>query len=198
VRQPIEVAARQPIAAVAPPVQSDAVTQVEPRDAREDTAAPDETMATRTAWPTDGAGPISNVDLVPNLPANDAKSYRTRGIFEYRNGDLKRALADFDRAIRHDPNYADAYVDRGIVLFRMSQFDRAFADLTKAKRIASANRTKSATATPVPAPAPPKFSPVRVRNALNVAASDRYLDPGIQSDRSLDLSIHSMPFERRR
>lgn len=194
-RQPIEVAAP------APPAPSDAIARFEPRQAREDAPARDAAMAPRTAWPADGAGPISNIDLVPDLSGDDAKSYRTRGIFEYRNGDLNRALADFDQAIERDPNYADAYVDRGIVLFRMSQFDRAFADMTKAKRIASANRTKTTTATPVPpvpvpAPGPRKFSPVRVRNALNIAASDRYLDPGIQTQPFVE--IQSLVSERRR
>jgi curved DNA-binding protein CbpA len=166
VRQPIEVAA------LAPPVQSDAIARAEPRDAREDTVVPAGTMATRTVWPADGAGPISNIDLVPSLPVNDAKSYRTRGIFEYRNGDLKRALADFDRAILRDPNYAQAYVDRGIVLYRMGQFGRAFADMTMAKRIGSSIRPKAT----VPLPAPRRTSSVTVRDALHVAADDHYAE----------------------
>lgn len=169
--KPIEVATRQPveIAALAPTVRSDAVAPVEPR---EDAPAPDEVMTTGSVWPADGTEPIAHVDLVPDLPMNDAKAYRTRGMFAYRDGDLQRALADFDLAIQRDPNYAEAYVDRGIVLYRMRQFDRAFADMTKAKRIGSANRTT----VPVPTPAPRKMSQVRVRDALNVAASDRFLD----------------------
>ena len=106
---------------------------------------------------------------------NDAKFYRKRGIFAYRDGDLNRALADFDMAIERDPNYAEAYIDRGIVLYRMRQFGRAFADMTRAKRIESANRTRTT------APPPHGISPDRVRDALNVAASDRYLDVPVQS-----------------
>jgi curved DNA-binding protein CbpA len=192
----VEVVARQPIevAALTPTVQPDAVARVERRDAREDAAAPDEVMATSSIWSTGRAEPIAMIELVPSLPANDAKSYRTRGIFAYRDGDLYRALADFDLAIQRDPNYAEAYVDRGIVLYRMRQFDRAFADMARATRIGSAKRTKAT----APPPAPRRTSPVRVRDVLNVATSDRYLDPGIQSDRSVDLPIQSMLSEKRR
>jgi curved DNA-binding protein CbpA len=175
----IEMVARQPVevAAITPSVQSDAIARVEPRDARQDTPAADEVTTTGTVWPRDGTEPIANIDLLPNLSVNDAKFYRKRGIFAYRDGDLNRALADFDLAIERDPNYAEAYIDRGIVLYRMRQFDRAFADMTSAKRIEGLNRTK----TTAPAPAPHRISPVRVRDALNIAASDRYLDVPIQS-----------------
>jgi curved DNA-binding protein CbpA len=173
------------VAAIPPAVQSDAIARVEPRDAREDTRSSDDVITTSAVWPADGTEPIPNIDLTANPPVNDAKSYRRRGIFAYRKGDLYRALADFDLAIQRDPNYAEAYVDRGIVLYRMRQFDRAFADMTRAKHIASPSQAK----TTAPAPAPHRISPVRVRNAvLNLAASDRYLDVPSQS----------MPSEKRR
>jgi curved DNA-binding protein CbpA len=182
----VEVPLRQPIevAAIAPAVQSDTVARVEPREPREDTRTIDEVTMTGSVWPADGAEPIANIGLVPNLPADDARSYRRRGIVAYRGGDLPRALADFDLAIQRDPNYAEAYLDRGIVLYRLRQFDRAFADMTKAKRIGSAKGTK----TTVPAAAPRKLSQVRIRDALNIAVSDRFGDAPIQS----------MPLERRR
>src|SRR5438270_2826590 len=165
VREPIQ------LAAITPGVQSDAIARVEPRDAREDTASPDDVITTGGVWPADGAKPIANIDLTPPPPMIDAKSYRARGIFAYRDGDLSRALADFDLAIQHDPNLAEAYVDRGIILYRMRQFARAFADMTKAKLIASARPAKAA----APVQAPRKISPVRVRDAaINLAASDRF------------------------
>jgi tetratricopeptide (TPR) repeat protein len=86
----------------------------------------------------------ANAVRAPDLTVNDAKSYRERGIFAYRDGDLYRAIADFDLAIQHDPRFAEAYIDRGIVFYRMHEFDRAFADIAQAKRIESANRTKTA------------------------------------------------------
>jgi curved DNA-binding protein CbpA len=179
---------REPIhfAAITPAVQSDAVPRVEPHDAHEDTANPDDVITTGTVWPADGAKPIANIDLAPPPRMNDAKSYRARGIFAYRDGDLSRALADFDLAIQRDPNLAEAYVDRGIILYRMRQFARAFADMTKAKLIASARPAKAAAAVPPPR----KISPVRVRDAaINIAASDRFLDVP---------SMQSMPSDRRR
>jgi curved DNA-binding protein CbpA len=80
---------------------------------------------------------VQAVAALPSLPraANDANSYRARGLAAYRDGDLARALADFDLAIQLDPTLADSYLDRGIVFYRMHSFDRAFADVAEARRI---------------------------------------------------------------
>jgi Flp pilus assembly protein TadD len=86
---------------------------------------------------TGSAGPPA-----PDPAANDATSYRERGIVAYRGGDLRRAIADFDRAIKLDPSYADAYIDRGIAFYRTGEFDRAFADMARAKHIQSVKRAK--------------------------------------------------------
>ena len=90
------------------------------------------------------------------LPSTaDAKTYRERGMFAYRGGDLIRALADFNRAIEQDPNFAAAYIDRGIVLYRMRKFDRAFADMAQAKRLTRSERGKKSAAARTPhAPGP--------------------------------------------
>jgi tetratricopeptide (TPR) repeat protein len=87
---------------------------------------------------------IANAGPAPDLAAHDAKSYRERGIFAYRDGDLYRALADFDLAIEIDPGFAEAYIDRSIVFYRMNQSHRAFADIAQAKRIENSNRTRTA------------------------------------------------------
>jgi hypothetical protein len=98
------------------------------------------------------AAPAAKPDIAPEItpagpplapPPNDAKSYRERGMFAYRDGDLNRAIADFDRAIQRDPDFADAYIDRGIAFYRLHEFDRAFADINRAKRIENANRAKT-------------------------------------------------------
>ena len=75
---------------------------------------------------------------------SDAKSYRERGIIAYRDGDLPRAVADFDQAIRLDHNFAEAYIDRGIALYRMHEFDRAFADISRVKRLRSLDQARAA------------------------------------------------------
>ena len=64
----------------------------------------------------------------------------------YRNGDLKLALADFNRAIALNPTFVIAYINRGIVLYRMGKLDRALADVARARQIDRAGRAGSAAA----------------------------------------------------
>jgi curved DNA-binding protein CbpA len=154
----IEVSARgaAEIAAAAPTRQFDAIGRDEPRDQPEGIAVPNEAIATSVAAPAANPGiaqETANVDQAPDLPANDAKSHRERGMLAYRDGDLYRAIADFNLAIQLDPSSADTYIDRGIVFYRMHEFDRAFADIAQAKRIENSTRTKS------PLPAPRKAAP---------------------------------------
>jgi tetratricopeptide (TPR) repeat protein len=95
----------------------------------------------------------ANVGPAPDLALKDARSYWERGITAYRDGDLPRAIADFDQAIQHDPSFSDAYLDRGIALYRLHEFGRAFADITQMRRIKDSNRSGTAV------PAPHKASP---------------------------------------
>jgi curved DNA-binding protein CbpA len=144
----VEVAPPRPaeIAAVKPPEQPDPIERDLPHDQLEAVATPDETMVSSVASPaaasggaeaTGSAGPPA-----PDPAANDATSYRERGIVAYRGGDLRRVITDFDRAIKLDPSYADAYIDRGIAFYRTGEFDRAFADMARAKHIQSVKRAK--------------------------------------------------------
>ena len=149
------------IAAVTPTEPIDTARRDEPRDKLEGTAVPDDAVLPSAAAPAANAGgaeAIANAGPAPDLSAHDAKSYRERGIFAYRDGDLHRAIADFDRAIQHDPGFADAYIDRGIVFYRMHEFDRAFADIAQAKRIKNSDRTKTVQ------PAPRKASSSSAKN----------------------------------
>lgn len=166
----IEVSARgaAEIAPVTPPRQFDAISRDELRVKLEGAGAPAEAIVTSSVAPAANAGnaqevaPAANTDAAqemanggpaPDLAANDAKSHRERGMIAYRDGDLYRAIADFNLAIQLDPSSADAYIDRGIVFYRMHEFDRAFADIAQAKRIENSNRTKT------PVQAPHKTSP---------------------------------------
>ena len=152
------------IAAVTPTEPIDTARRDEPRDKLEGTAVPDDAVLPSAAAPAANAGgaeAIANAGPAPDLSAHDAKSYRERGIFAYRDGDLHRAIADFDRAILHDPGFADAYIDRGIVFYRMHEFDRAFADIAQAKRIENSNRARTAKTA---LPAPHKTSPPSAKN----------------------------------
>jgi curved DNA-binding protein CbpA len=98
----------------------------------------------------DGSQVVGGADPSLELTATDARSYRERGIAAYRDGDLPRALANFDLAIQLDPGLSETYVDRGIVLYRIQQFDRAFADIAEAKRIESVAASKSLPKKPAP------------------------------------------------
>ena len=162
-REPVEVVPREPaeVTVTAPAEQSESTGRAEPRDKHESIATADAVMPAGAATPAASPPAMANVGPVANQATNDAKSYRKRGIFAYREGDLNRALADFDQAIQRDPNFADAYVDRSIVLYRLRAFDRAFADIAQAKRIENSGRTRAS------AQAQRKASPVRPRDPTN-------------------------------
>ena len=111
---------------------------------------------------TDGAKPddptvsqpaIGNADTT-GAKSGDSEFYRERGMAFYRNGDLDRALADFDAAIELDPRSASAYIDRSLVLYRKAEPERAFADIAHANRID--NSLKAAATTHRAPPAPPR------------------------------------------
>jgi hypothetical protein len=125
----------EPAPNAVPPEATATAPAVNTSEPAENAAAP--------AANTGGAQAIANAAPAADLTAHDAKSYRERGIFAYRDGDLFRALADFDLAIQHDPGFAEAYIDRSIVLYRMHQSDRAFADIAQARRLENSNRTRT-------------------------------------------------------
>ena len=99
--------------------------------------------------PTAGDNAIGNA---ADTRSTDPKFYRDRGMAFYRNGDLDRALADFDAAIRLDPRSTSAYIYRSIVLYRKAEPDRAFAEIAQAIRIEDSLK---AAARPHRPPAPP-------------------------------------------
>lgn len=64
-----------------------------------------------------------------------AREYYERGNAYARWGDLDRAIADFDEAIRIKADYVAAYTDRGVAYALKEEPDRAIADFTEAIRI---------------------------------------------------------------
>lgn len=82
----------------------------------------------------------------PDDKTDPSAAMHARGILAYRSGDLKGALADFDRAIALNPRFMTAYIDRGIVLYRMGKLDRALAEVARARQIDRAGRARSASA----------------------------------------------------
>jgi tetratricopeptide (TPR) repeat protein len=58
-----------------------------------------------------------------------------RGNDWYENGDPDRAIADYNRAIEINPNFADVYNNRGLAWDIKGDYDRAIADYSKAIEI---------------------------------------------------------------
>jgi Flp pilus assembly protein TadD len=152
--EPVKVSDAAPTATA-----SDALDRSEPADKPERPEVRDEMILTSAVAPANPAPAVTAVEPAPKPTTNDAKSYREQGIFAYRDGDLYRALADFDLAIERDPRFAGAYVNRGIIWYRMHEFERAFADLAQAKRLKNAGKPR------ISAAPPRKPSPVGIREA---------------------------------
>ena len=64
-----------------------------------------------------------------------AIAYNFRAVARHDKHDLDRALADFDQAVRLDPNYANAFNNRGIAWQAKGNLDRAIADHSEAIRL---------------------------------------------------------------
>ena len=58
--------------------------------------------------------------------------YSNRGNFHLKEGDLEKAIADFDAAIRLDPKHTRAWALRGQARMRQGRFDDAGSDLDRA------------------------------------------------------------------
>ena len=53
------------------------------------------------------------------------------GLRQYEEGDLDKALADYNKAIELNPTFADAYLNRGNVYYDQSELDKALTDYNK-------------------------------------------------------------------
>ena len=66
---------------------------------------------------------------------NLAILHSNRGIAYGKAGDYDRAIADFDMALRINPNHVRAYVNRGNASYARRDYDRAIADFGQAIRL---------------------------------------------------------------
>jgi tetratricopeptide (TPR) repeat protein len=74
----------------------------------------------------------SKGDGMPESVQEAVRTHLDHGRACLDTGKYDDAIADYDKAIALDPNYATAYSNRGIVYHKQSEFDRAIADFTKA------------------------------------------------------------------
>lgn len=58
-----------------------------------------------------------------------------RGLKYHAKGDNDRAMADYDAAIRLDPQNADAFYNRGVEYRNKGDYDRAIADFDEVIRL---------------------------------------------------------------
>ena len=81
---------------------------------------------------------IAKWDEIISLLQDDlikASAYTRRGYAKDGNGDHKDAIADFDRAIEINPQFAKAYGNRGIAKSKMDDNEDALADYVRAIEI---------------------------------------------------------------
>src|SRR5271163_85454 len=66
---------------------------------------------------------------------NLAAAFTSRATAYVATGDFDRAQADYDRAIKLDPNSAAAFFGRGTASFYKKDYDHAIADYTTAVKL---------------------------------------------------------------
>jgi tetratricopeptide (TPR) repeat protein len=64
-----------------------------------------------------------------------ALAYSNRGVEWRAKGELTRAIADYDEALKADPQQAAAYNNRGIAYAAGNDYDKALADYDEAVRL---------------------------------------------------------------
>ncbi|MCA9891205.1 MAG: tetratricopeptide repeat protein, partial [Anaerolineae bacterium] len=53
---------------------------------------------------------------------------RTRDLAYYELKQYEQAIADYDKAIQLEPQYASAYYNRGLAYYMLNEYDLAIAD----------------------------------------------------------------------
>src|SRR5437870_6317372 len=64
-----------------------------------------------------------------------ALAYSNRGVEWRAKGELARAIADYDEAIKADPQQSAAYNNRGIAYAAASDYDKAIVDYDEAIKL---------------------------------------------------------------
>jgi tetratricopeptide (TPR) repeat protein len=78
---------------------------------------------------------LSCLALTSNMFAQTADEYYKKGLVEYEAGEISRALADYEQAIKLDPNFAEAYFQRGNARLVKEDYEGAIADYEQAIKL---------------------------------------------------------------
>jgi len=78
---------------------------------------------------------ISLLKAVPSEKGHLARAYNNRGICKEKNGNLKAAVADYDKAIALDPDLEIAYGNRAWLYESLGFKEKATADYRKAAEL---------------------------------------------------------------
>lgn len=78
---------------------------------------------------------IRGITVEPPNQAQTAVEFYQQGIENARVGDYQQALADYNQAIKLNPNLAEVYDQRGFVYYRLNDYSSAFADYSQALQI---------------------------------------------------------------
>ncbi len=70
--------------------------------------------------------------VIEREPTSVPGAYVDRGVAFHKEGQLNKAIEDFNTALFLDSFSVDAYYERGTIYFEMRQFDKAVADLDRA------------------------------------------------------------------
>ena len=98
----------------------------------------DEPPATQTAVPD--VPPWQRSPGAALVPADSFTALINRGTEYNLNNDYSHAMADFNEAIRLNPNSAAAFCGRAAVYYNLADYDRAIADYDHVLRLEPNNR----------------------------------------------------------
>src|SRR5271156_1528434 len=78
---------------------------------------------------------LTSLSAVVEKHPDDPQAYNVRGSVLAEAGQTEQALADFNKAISLDANYAQAYANRALLYRQAGKLDLALADYNKALSI---------------------------------------------------------------
>ena len=80
--------------------------------------------------------PVDAIEIAQSstTPSN-AEDFYNRGVEKGEKGDFQGAIADYNQALRINPNYAKAYLNRGDAYHELGEYQKAIADYNQALRI---------------------------------------------------------------